>query len=96
MTGVQTCALPISAGAAGAAGNAGDSYGGGSVGSNGLAGSAGTAGSIAAEAKAYGIYAEKNAVVDLHAKTPVTRSRSALRQIMRQAQKHMQCMPITQ
>ena len=59
-----------SAGAAGAAGNAGDSYGGGSVGSNGLAGSAGTAGSIAAEAKAYGIYAEKNAVVDLHAKTP--------------------------
>ena len=57
-------------GAAGAAGNAGDSYGGGSVGSNGLAGSAGTAGSIAAEAKAYGIYAEKNAVVDLHAKTP--------------------------
>ena len=59
-----------SAGAAGAAGNAGDSYGGGSVGFNGLAGSAGTAGSIAAEAKAYGIYAEKNAVVDLHAKTP--------------------------
>ena len=58
-----------SAGAAGAAGNAGDSYGGGSVGSNGLAGSAGTAGSIAAEAKAYGIYAEQNAVVDLHAKT---------------------------
>ena len=56
-------------GAAGAAGNAGDSYGGGSVGSNGLAGSAGTAGSIAAEAKAYGIYAEQNAVVDLHAKT---------------------------
>ena len=58
-----------SAGAAGAAGNAGDSYGGGSVGSNGLAGSAGNAGSIAAEAKAYGIYAEQNAVVDLHAKT---------------------------
>ena len=43
--------------------------GGGSVGSNGLAGSAGNAGSIAAEAKAYGIYAEQNAVVDLHAKT---------------------------
>ena len=43
---------------------------GGSPGSGGSGGVVGNFGSIAAEAKAYGIYAEKNAVVDLHAKTP--------------------------
>ena len=42
---------------------------GGSPGSGGSGGVVGNFGSIAAEAKAYGIYAEKNAVVDLHAKT---------------------------
>ena len=43
---------------------------GGSPSSGGSGGVVGNFGSIAAEAKAYGIYAEKNAVVDLHAKTP--------------------------
>ena len=47
--------------ATGAAGGSGGTATGG--------GSAGAAGTISDEAKAYGIYAEQNAVVDLHAKT---------------------------
>ena len=42
---------------------------GGSGGTETGGGSAGAAGTISDEAKAYGIYAEQNAVVDLHAKT---------------------------
>ena len=58
-----------SAGTAGTAGSAGDARNGASSGTAGSAGTAGSVGSSAAEAKAYGIYAESGAVVNLSAKT---------------------------
>ena len=44
----------------------------GVAGSGNNGGVAGTAGAIGAEAKAYGIYAEQNAVINLHAKSTGT------------------------
>ena len=74
---IKITATGITAAAAGGAGGVGGNGGTGGAGGtgysgsgNGNSGSAGTAGSKAAEAKAYGIYAEQNAVINLHAKTP--------------------------
>ena len=74
--------------AAGAAGGSGGTATGG--------GSDGAAGTISDEAKATAFMPSRTPLSTCMPKPITARSRSALRQIMRQAQKHMQCMPITQ
>ena len=67
---VDTITASASGGAVGAGGNGGAGGTGYNSSGDGNTGSAGTAGSKAAAAKAYGIYAESGAVVNLSAKTP--------------------------